>query len=53
VIDAKTNKWLVNIPLQGGDHSIATENSSGHIFVPLQAGRGGACNGCVGVYGAH
>jgi hypothetical protein len=53
VIDAKTNKWLVNVPTNSNSHSIAADPNTNHIFVPLQAGP--LCttqsqNGCVAVY---
>ncbi len=53
VIDAKTNKWLVNVTTNSNSHSIAVDSSNNHVFVPLQAGTictTQSANGCVGVY---
>jgi hypothetical protein len=53
VIDAKTNKWLVNVTTNSNSHSIAADPNTNHIFVPLQAGAictTQSANGCVGVF---
>ena len=50
VIDAKTNKWLENIPVPPNPHSIAADNGTGHVFVP-SAATGGKCGGCIVVLG--
>ncbi len=53
VIDAKTNKWLVNVPTNSNSHSIAVDSTNNHVFVPLQAGpqcTTQSANGCVAVY---
>ena len=51
VIDAKTDKWLGNIGVPGNPHSIATEDSSKHIFVPIPGHTTLCANSCVAVYG--
>jgi DNA-binding beta-propeller fold protein YncE len=50
VIDAKTNQWIENISIPPNPHSLAVDQSTGHIFVPSGA-TGGVCNGCVVVLG--
>ena len=53
VIDALTRQWLVNVPTGSNAHSVAVDNFSNHIFVPLQAGTRcltQSSNGCIGVY---
>ena len=50
VIDAKTNKWIENVPTAPGAHSVAADSKTKHIFVPLTANA--ACQkSCIGVYG--
>jgi DNA-binding beta-propeller fold protein YncE len=50
VIDAKTNKWVENVPTAPGAHSVAADSKSKHAFVPLTANP--ACQkSCIGVYG--
>ena len=50
VIDAKTNKWIENVPTAPGAHSVAADSKSKHAFVPLTANP--ACQkSCIGVYG--
>jgi hypothetical protein len=50
VIDAKTNKWVENVPTAPGAHSVAADSKSKHAFVPLTASA--ACQkSCIGVYG--
>jgi DNA-binding beta-propeller fold protein YncE len=53
VIDAKTNKWLYNIPLPdtSNTHSVATDESNKEVFLPVKASPGFCDNGCVAVYG--
>ena len=50
VIDAKTDKWLENVSAPGNPHSIATEESSKHIFVPVPAKTPLCPNSCIAVY---
>jgi hypothetical protein len=50
VIDAKTNKWIENVPTAPGAHSVAADSKTKHAFVPLTANP--ACEkSCIGVYG--
>ena len=50
VIDAKTNKWIENVPTAPGAHSVAADSKTKHAFVPLTANP--ACpKSCIGVYG--
>ncbi len=54
VIDAKTNQWLANLPVNTNAHSIAVDPSTNHVFMPQQAG--GICGtqsgaGCIAVIG--
>jgi DNA-binding beta-propeller fold protein YncE len=52
VIDAKTNKWIENIPTAPGAHSVAADSKTKHVFVPLTANP--ACTkSCIGVYGEN
>ena len=53
VVDAGTRTWLINVPTGSNSHSIAVNQFTNQIFVPLQSGpRCGtqSSNGCVGVY---
>jgi DNA-binding beta-propeller fold protein YncE len=50
VIDAKTNKWIENVPTAPGAHSVAADSKTKHAFVPLTANP--SCpKSCIGVYG--
>ncbi len=54
VIDAKTNLWLANLPVNTNAHSIAVDPKTNHVFMPQQAGaicgtQAGA--GCIDVIG--
>jgi hypothetical protein len=50
VIDAKTNKWIENVPTAPGAHSVAADSQTKHVFVPLTANP--SCpKSCIGVYG--
>jgi hypothetical protein len=56
VIDAKSRRWLQNVPTNSNSHSVAVDRTNNRVFVPLAAG--GVCqtqsgNGCVGVYGSQ
>ena len=54
VIEAATRTWLVNVPTGSNSHSIAVDQFTNHIFVPLQAGAlcgTQSANGCIAVYG--
>jgi len=49
VIDAKTNKLVQKIAITGGaPHSVAVDETNGHVFVPAGAAEGGC--GCIEVY---
>ena len=52
VIDAGTNLWLTNFPVNTNAHSIAVDPNTNHVFMPQQAGA--ICgtqisNGCIDV----
>jgi len=52
VIDAATNRWLVNLQMGTNAHSVAVDPKTNHAFVPQQAGA--LCgtqvsNGCIDV----
>ncbi len=54
VIDAATNGFLVNFPVNTNAHSIAVDPKTNHVFMPQQAGA--ICgtqtsNGCIDVIG--
>jgi len=54
VIDAATRLWLVNVTTGSNSHSIAANQFTNQIFVPMQAGNQcttQSANGCVAVYG--
>ncbi len=52
VIDAKTNTLQQTIKLPGGNpHSVAVNESNGHVYVPLGV-KGGGCGGCIAVFAA-
>jgi hypothetical protein len=38
VIDAATNLWLANLPVNTNAHSIAVDPKTNHVFMPQQAG---------------
>jgi len=38
VIDAKSNLWLQNVPVNTNAHSIAVDPGNNHVFMPQQAG---------------
>lgn len=53
VIDATQNLWLQNVPTNANSHSVAVDNTTNHIFVPMQAGAPcttQSANGCIAVY---
>jgi hypothetical protein len=54
VIDAATRTWLVNVTTGSNSHSIAVNQFTNQIFVPMQAGSlctTQSANGCIAVYG--
>jgi hypothetical protein len=51
VIDATTDKWIGNLQTDKGAHSVAVDDKTNKIFVPIPAGK--SCpNGCVAVFQA-
>ena len=50
VVDAKANKWLVNLPTAKNAHSVAANPHNDHVFVPLTPNPD-CPKGCVAVYG--
>jgi hypothetical protein len=38
VIDARTNQWLYNLPVNTNAHSIAVDPNNNHVLMPQQAG---------------
>jgi hypothetical protein len=49
VIDAKTNKLVQKIDIMGGSpHSVAVNESNGHVYLPVGKPNGGC--GCIQVY---
>jgi hypothetical protein len=49
VIDARTNKLLEKVAIKGGNpHSVAVDQTNGHVFMPVGAQDGGC--GCIHVY---
>ncbi len=53
VIDAGSNRWLVNVPTNSNSHSVSVDSHTNHVWVPMQSG--GPCgtqssNGCIGVF---
>ena len=51
VIDAKTNKWVENLPTSGQSHSVATDPATNRVYAPADSS-GSHCKGCVIVFGA-
>ena len=54
VIDAGTRTWLVNVATGSNSHSVAANQFTNQIFVPMQAGTlcgTQSANGCIAVYG--
>jgi DNA-binding beta-propeller fold protein YncE len=50
VIDAKANALVQAVELPGGNpHSVAVNETSHHVYVPLGV-KGGGCGGCIGVF---
>ncbi len=35
VIDAASNRWLINVPTVTGSHSVAVDPTTNHIFMPI------------------
>ena len=52
ILDARTRRWIANLPSGPDAHSVAADPRSGKVFVPMAASRdGGPCReGCVAVF---
>ena len=52
IVDARTRRWIANLPSGPDAHSVAADARSGKVFVPMAASRdGGPCReGCVAVF---
>jgi len=55
VVDARTNRWIANLPSGPRAHSVAADPKSGRVFVPIQAHQNSAdcASGCIAVYARH
>jgi DNA-binding beta-propeller fold protein YncE len=55
VIDARTNRWVTNVPSGPRAHSVAADPKSGRVFVPIEARKDSAdCSaGCIAVYASQ
>ena len=50
LIDAKTNAWIANVPAAPNPHSVAVNDSNGHVYVPSAKGKDEGC-GCILIFG--
>ena len=50
VIDAKTNTLVQSISTGGNTHSVAVNESNGHVLVPTPKSAGTCDGGCIAVY---
>ena len=52
VVDARTNRWLANLPSGPNAHSVAADPRSGRVFVPIAADphNPGCPAGCIAVF---
>jgi hypothetical protein len=55
VVDAKTNRWVANLPSGPRAHSVAADPHSGRVFVPIEAHMNSTdcASGCIAVYASH
>jgi len=55
VVDARTNRWVANLPTGARAHSVAADPKSGRVFVPIEASKNSAdcASGCIAVYASH
>ena len=54
VVDSRTNRWIGNWPTGSHAHSVAADQATGKVFVPIAAGSAGDCNrGCIAVFGSR
>jgi DNA-binding beta-propeller fold protein YncE len=53
VIDARTDRWLANVPTGPRAHSVAADGVTGQVFVPIAATKSDdQCDaGCIAVFG--
>jgi hypothetical protein len=54
VIDARTDRWIANLPSGARAHSVAADPKSGRVYVPIEARKDSAdcASGCIAVYGS-
>lgn len=52
VIDARTDRWIANVPTGPHAHSVAADGATGQVFVPVTATKSDAqCDaGCIAVF---
>jgi DNA-binding beta-propeller fold protein YncE len=55
VIDARTDRWIANLPSGARAHSVAADPKSGRVYVPIEARKDSAdcASGCIAVYGSQ
>ncbi|MBU6258585.1 MAG: cytochrome C nitrite reductase [Burkholderiales bacterium] len=51
VIDARSGRWLRNLPSGRSAHSVAADPVRGRVFMPLAAGDAACPHGCVAAFG--
>jgi DNA-binding beta-propeller fold protein YncE len=54
IVDARTDRWIANLPSGPRGHSVAADPKSGRIYVPIEARKDSAdcASGCIAVYGS-
>ena len=52
VIDARTDRWIANLPSGPRAHSVAADPKTGRVFVPIEARKDSAdcASGCIAVF---
>ncbi len=55
VVDARTDRWIANLPTGSHAHSVAADPHSGKVFVPVAADpKSATCRaGCIAVFAAR
>lgn len=54
VVDSRTNRWIGNWPTGPHAHSVAADQATGKVFVPIAAGSAPDCaHGCIAVFGSR
>jgi DNA-binding beta-propeller fold protein YncE len=55
VIDARTDRWIANLPSGPRAHSVAADPKTGRVFVPIEARKDSAdcASGCIAVYASQ